>query len=94
MRFGERGNKYKLITQEQRVQVVDLILRQKMTIKKAAQIVGIGSSTARMILKKYEHEGKFFKPRRSKKQLEETELDLNEEMEMRKESGRDQCVNE
>lgn len=37
-----------------------MILEKKLTIKKAAEIIGIGASTARMILKKYEITGDVF----------------------------------
>jgi transposase len=42
-----------------------------MTIKRAAEIVGVGPSTARMIFKKYQRSGTIFEPKTSKKQQSE-----------------------
>ena len=35
-------------------------MQKKYTIKKAAEIIGVGASTARMILKRYERTGNIF----------------------------------
>lgn len=51
--MGDRGNKYQKITIEQRSRIIHLIIDEKMTIKAAADLVGLGASTARMILRKY-----------------------------------------
>lgn len=53
MKLGDRGNKYQKITKEQRFQIIELIMTQKFTIKAAAQAVGLGASTARMIMRKF-----------------------------------------
>jgi len=45
---------YKKISREHRFELLSLILEKKYTIKGAAEILGIGASTARMILKKFE----------------------------------------
>ena len=44
---------YKKISREERYELLSLIVEKKHTIKRAAEIIGIGASTARMILKKY-----------------------------------------
>lgn len=53
MRAGDRVNKYKKITKEQRLQAIELVLDRKMNIKAAADILGLGVSTVRMIVRKY-----------------------------------------
>lgn len=58
---------YKKITREQRLDLLSLILTDKHTIKHAAEIVGIGPSTARMILKKYEITGDVFESKADRK---------------------------
>ena len=47
------GKQYKKITRQQRIELLSLIVEKKNTIKRAADLIGIGASTARMILKKY-----------------------------------------
>ena len=54
MRRGDKGHRYMIITKEQRLKVLELILKNKLTIKNAAQVVGIRASSARMILRRYE----------------------------------------
>lgn len=58
------------ITKEQRLQILELVLNHKKTIKKAAEIVGVGSSTARMILRRYESNGTVFEPKTNKPRSE------------------------
>lgn len=53
MKLGDKGNTYHKITKEQRIAIIELVIQQKMTIKSAALTVGLGASTARMILRKY-----------------------------------------
>lgn len=60
MRLGDKGNKYQKITKEQRLKIIELITEQKLTIKGAALAVGLGASTARMILRKYQRTGTIF----------------------------------
>ena len=74
MILGQRGNQYKTITKEQRVKIIQLIGVKKMTIKKAAEIVGVGASTARMIFKKYQKFGTIFQPKKPRKHVSETKI--------------------
>lgn len=53
MKLGDRGNKYKKISKEDRMKVIQLVVVEKMTIRGAADALGLGASTARMILKKF-----------------------------------------
>lgn len=53
MKRGDKGHRYMIITKEQRLKVLELILKNKLTIKNAAQVVGIRPSSARMILRRY-----------------------------------------
>lgn len=54
------SKQYKKISREKRYELLSLIVEKKHTIKRAAEIIGIGASTARMILKKYEITGEVF----------------------------------
>lgn len=53
MKRGDKGNTYNKITKEQRLAIIQFVIGQKKTIKSAAEIVGLGASTARMILRKF-----------------------------------------
>lgn len=53
MKMGDRGNKYKKISKEERLRVINLVMNEKMTIRGAADALGIGASTARMIVKRF-----------------------------------------
>lgn len=53
MKLGDRGNKYKKISKEERLRVINLVMNEKMTIRGAADALGIGASTARMIVKRF-----------------------------------------
>ncbi len=57
----ERVAKYAHISYKKRVKIIDMIINQGNSIKKAAKLLKIKASTARMILKKYKEEGKIFK---------------------------------
>ena len=52
--------KYAKITLETRERLIDMVHSQGYTFKKAADILGINQSTARMIVRKYEREGSLF----------------------------------
>ena len=48
---------------EDRMKLIDLVLKKGKTIKYAAKKLRISPSTARVIIRKYENSGEFFEPK-------------------------------
>ena len=60
---AKKGMKYKRISKEDRQRLVEMVKDEKITIKMAAQEVGVSPSTARSIIFKFHQEGRFFEPK-------------------------------
>ena len=55
--------KYAKITLQVREKLIDMVHQQGYTFKKAADVLGINQSTARMIVRKFERDGELFEKR-------------------------------
>lgn len=66
-------SKYSYISYETRLQIVDHVCNEGLTIKKTAEILGLKPSTARMILKRFKEDGVIFerKAERQKRTVED-----------------------
>lgn len=66
-------SKYSYISYETRLQIVDHVCNEGLTIKKTAEILGLKPSTARMILKRFKEDGVIFerKAERHKRTVED-----------------------
>lgn len=63
------GMKYKRITKETRIRLLEMTKDKKMTVKKASEEVGLSPSTARSIICKFHEEGEIFVPKAEKIQV-------------------------
>lgn len=67
MNKTQRVEKYAYIGYEKRVKIIEFIHEKGYTIQRTANILGIKSSTARMILKKYRESGQIFMRKKEKR---------------------------
>ena len=69
--------KYAKINFEMRKKLIELVHSEGCSFKKAADILGINQSTARMIVRKYERQGALFE----KKQDKTTRIEIQKALE-------------
>ena len=75
-----RPGKYQRITREDRLKLIKMVKNEKMSMKSAANKLNISSSTARVIVKSFEEQGKIFESSNLRKQRlirEENEMENN-----------------
>lgn len=71
-------SKYSYISYETRLQIVEHVCNEGLTIKKTAELLGLKPSTARMILKRFKEDGIIFE-RKAERQKRATEGSLKVE---------------
>ena len=70
--------KYAKISLEIRQKLIHLVHQEGYSFKKAADVLGINQSTARMIVRKYERDGVLFEKKDEKMRRIEVEKAVNE----------------
>ena len=75
-----KGRKYNKISFEDRKKLIDLVQNQNETCSRAAKILNISLSTAKMIVKKYQTKGEIFEKKedRTKREIIESMKDEEE----------------